>query len=538
MPRDLFAEQTQQPGAPRDLFAEQPSQSWGDVAGEAAMSFLPSVGHMLGGIGESVMHPIDTATNIGKLVIGAGEAGAGKLASMIDPELTAPPSERELLAGKMGEFYKQRYGSMEGFKQALSKDPAGVMADAATVLSGGGLAVSKLPMASELGAGISRAGAMVDPLALTAKAISGTAGLIGKGAKTGLGVTTGAGSEAIGQAYQAGKTGGETAESFRSNLRGDVPMTDVINAVDQNLAAMNAAKTAEYRSNMRAVSADKTVLDLNPIGQALNDAFDMTTFKGQVKNEKAADVLDKMNTELGNWSKLDPAEFHTPEGLDALKQRVGGIIESIPFEEKTARMAANKVYNAIKGEISKQAPVYAKTMKDYHDASELVNEIKRTLSNNPKASIDTQMRKLQSLTRNNVSTNYGNRLDLVKQMEEQGGKQIMPALAGQALGDLAPRGLARIGAGVATGGAFVNPMTLAALPLASPRIAGEASYYAGKVAGIPKKATESANKLAELLKNHPKMAGHPIVGKAVESIGRFNPRLAANLAYQAQQPKQ
>jgi len=343
MPRDLFEGQQQADGMPRDLFAQQPEQSWGDVAGGAVKSFLPSVGHVISGVAESVMNPIDTVTGLTKLVIGAGEAGAGKLASMIDPELTAPPSEREQLANKMGDFYKQRYGSMEGFKQALSQDPAGVMADAATILTAGGSSLSQLPTMGKLGAGISKVGAMVDPLALTAKTVGGAANLAGKAVKTGLGVTTGAGSEAIGQAYQAGKTGGETAETFQSNLRSNVPVTDVINAVDQNLAAMNAAKSAEYKANMKAVSADKSILNLQPIGKALNDAFDMTTYKGQVKNEKAADVLDKMNVELQKWSKLDPAEFHTPEGLDALKQRIGGIIESIPFKEKTARMAALSV---------------------------------------------------------------------------------------------------------------------------------------------------------------------------------------------------
>lgn len=52
-------------------------------------------------------------------------------------------------------------------------------------------------------------------------------------------------------------------------------------------------------------------------------------------------------------------------------------------------------------------------MKNYENASNLIREIEKTLSLNPKASIDTALRKLQSVMRDNVNTNYGKRGDLV-----------------------------------------------------------------------------------------------------------------------------
>jgi len=491
------------------------SQSWGDVAGSAATQFLPSVGKMVGDIYDVVTSPIETAKNIGKVVVGAGEAGAEKLAGMVDPELVAfnrqlnAPSERQQMAGQMGEFYKQRYGSEEGFKKALSTDPAGVMADMATLLTGGGGAASKLGL-GKVGGALSQAGAAVDPLALTAKAAGGVANVVGKGAQIGLGTSTGAGAEAIKQAYQAGKQGGQQAESFQSNLRGNAPMTDVLDTAKADLAAMNAAKTDEYRSNMKAVAADKSILSLDPIGEDIARAYGQVTFKGQIKNQKGAEVLQKISDAVGDWKGLNPEEFHTPEGLDALKQVVGGIVENIPFEEKTARMVGSNIYNSIKNQITQQAPVYSKTMKDYADASDQIKEIERALSLGNKAAVDTSMRKLQSLMRNNVSTNYGQRLKLAQELEQKGGGQLMPALAGQALSSWQPRGLQ----GAATVGAtLVNPMALAAAPALVPRIAGETAYYAGKGANV---ANLGKNALTSLIKN---------------------PRIAANLAYQAQQPK-
>jgi len=207
---------------------------------------------------------------------------------------------------------------------------------------------------------------------------------------------------------------------------------------------------------------------------------------------------------VDEWKTLDPAQFHTPEGLDALKQKLGGILEGIPFEEKTARTAANKVYNATKSEIEAQAPTYAKVMKGYQAASDQISEIERALSLGKKASNDTAMRKLQSLMRNNVQTNYGNRLTLANALEDKGGVDLLPSLAGQALSSVTPRSLSgQIGAGATMFNAMSNPLSLAALPLQSPRLVGSLAYGAGRLTGGTGNALSrgsiSGNKLAQIL---------------------------------------
>jgi len=362
--------------------------------------------------------------------------------------------------------------------------------EAATALESGGMARG-LPIAQRLAGGAISGGAqagLVNPQdsvtgAQIGAALPAGAQLIAKGipaALTGVtGMTTGVGDEPIKQAFQAGKRGGKTAEAFKANIRGEANMLDVLDTAKQDLAAMNAAKSAEYRANMQAIKSDKTVLDFAGVDQSIVDAFNTVTFKGQVKNQKGAEVLTKISDAIGDWKNLPPSEYHTPEGLDALKQSIGGIVDSIPMEEKTARKVGTQIYNAIKAEISKQAPAYSKTMKSYSDATETIRDIEKSLSLGQKASADTSMRKLQSLMRNNVSTNYGQRQQLAKELEQVGGGEIMPALAGQALSELTPRGLARVGGGLAAGGAVLNPMSLAALPAASPRLVGEAAYGLG-----------------------------------------------------------
>lgn len=441
----------------------------------AVTNFPSSVGSMLGDIYQAVTSPIQTT----KAVL---DLGAGILQNALPERLVQAVGEDKAsrdLASKVGQHYVERYGSVEGAKRALATDPAGVMADLSTVLTGGAMLPTRAAPA------LATAARAVDPLMLSARAVGKTADVTGKALKPLLGMQTGAGSDAIGQAYQAGRTGGETADVFKANLRGEVPQTEVLDAAKQNLAEMAIQRQNAYRTEMASISKDKTILSFDGIDKAIDNAMNKTTYKGKIVNEKAFDRLASARAEIDAWKQLDPAEFHTPEGLDKLKQKVGAILEDIPFEQKTALTAVNEVYNGIKNEIKKQAPTYAKTMQAYSEATDLIREIEKTLSQGKNASVDTQMRKLQSVMRNNVNTNYGQRMSLVKQLEEAGGREMMPALAGQALSNYAPRGLqgaSSVPTALLAGSLFGTPLAGASLATSSPRLMGEAAYGAGRVA--------------------------------------------------------
>jgi hypothetical protein len=446
-----------------------------EVLTGAVTNFPSSVGSMLGDIYQAVTSPIQTT----KAVL---DLGAGILQNALPERLVKAVGEDKAsrdLASKVGQHYVERYGSVEGAKRALATDPAGVMADLSTVLTGGAMLPTRAAPA------LATAARAVDPLMLSARAVGKTADVTGKALKPLIGMQTGAGSDAIGQAYQAGRTGGETADVFKANLRGEVPQTEVLDAAKQNLAEMAIQRQNAYRTEMASISKDKTVLSFDGIDKAIDNAMNKTTYKGKIVNEKAFDRLASAKAEIDAWKQLDPVEFHTPEGLDKLKQKVGAILEDIPFEQKTALTAVNEVYNGIKNEIKKQAPTYAKTMQAYSEATDLIREIEKTLSQGKNASVDTQMRKLQSVMRNNVNTNYGQRMSLVKQLEEAGGRQMMPALAGQALSNYAPRGLqgaSSVPTALLAGSLFGTPLAGASLATSSPRLMGEAAYGAGRVA--------------------------------------------------------
>ena len=455
-----------------EMTQEKPLSA-GDVAIGAIRNLPGSTLNLLTDLATAVTSPIQTAKTV--LDLGAGVLQAVLPESIVQAVGEDKPSRE--VARKVGEFYKDRYGSVEGAKRAIANDPAGVLADAATVLYGSGAALRAVPGAGQAAAATQRAGAAIDPLAA-----------IGRGLGVALpsiaGMTTGAGGEAIRQAFEAGRAGGERARMFRENISGLADQENVLSAAKQNLAVLRDVKSQQYRSGMVNISKDKSVLDFAGIDQALSAAEKRTKFKGQVKDQAAFAKVTEVKELVDNWKALDPTEYHTPEGLDALKQSVGAILEGLDPKTNSYN-TVNQVYGSIKSEIVKQAPVYANVMRDYTRSLDQIREVERALSLGNKASADTAMRKLQSLMRDNVQTNYGQRVKLAKQLEEQGGQMMMPGIAGQALQSVVPRGMSQVtGTGLTgyLGFQGMLPQAVAAAVMSSPRLMGETAYGLGMAA--------------------------------------------------------
>lgn len=486
------------PMSPEEWLATQKPESTASKVGQQIGNVVGGLVRGAGSIGATILSPRDAVEGFIARQMGAPElapqdrrtamdAGLGQMGVQTDSlgfmggklagEVAGTAGAGGVVANGLTRLLPAGQGA--GLVQAIRS--GGLSAPGANLLTrviGGsisGAATAGLANPEDASMGAVFGGAL--PVAVKGAGVAGdlvrrvTAGLV----KNTVGLTSGVGGEAVGTAYNAGRTGGT---SFLDNMRGNVPLTDVLDEAKAALSQMRMDRAAQYRQGMAGVSADKTVMDFAPIDNAVASLKSMGNFKGQVTNKNASGTVDELAELVGRWRGLDPAEFHTPEGLDALKQAIGDVRDATQFGTP-ARKAADTVYNAIKGEITKQAPTYAKVMKDYSAATETLQEVERALSLGNKASADTSMRKLQSLMRNNVNTNYGNRLDLAKTLENNGA-EILPAVAGQALSSWTPRGLAGTAttplAGVA---AFTNPWALAALPVASPRLVGEVAYGLG-----------------------------------------------------------
>lgn len=499
VPNDITREQAIQRAA-RDFAGKQISKvsrssfaemSPVDVAGRAVANLPSSTAKLVGELVTAITSPVQTAKSI--LDIGAGAlqnivpTSVKEFVDRFDANPQAAQRAVEV-ANAVGGEYKQKYGTMEGFKKALATDPANVLADLSTIMTGGAGLVSRA--APTGAAAIRQAASYVDPLSLIAKGVSGTTQMAQQAVPAILGSRVGSGKEAISQAFQAGKKGGAEATQFLQNIRGQADMLDVLEAAKSNLDAIRKQRGEIYRANMANIKNDKSILNFEGIDKALNNAYEEFAFKGEPLNDLAIQKLNEAKAKIDNWKSKDPAEFHTPEGIDALKRQVGQIIEDLKPHTPSDK-AVKGVYTAIKNEINDQAPTYAKTMKAYSDASDKILEIQQSLSLKDKTSADTAMRKLQSIMRNNVNTNFGQRLSLAKELEQAGGQMMLPALAGQSLSTITPRGLQGATAPIEAAtllGVGGTPAALISALTSSPRLVGEASYYAGKAGALPGKA--------------------------------------------------
>ena len=486
-----------------DPFAPKKPMGYGQMLGQAVVNTPASAGRMVSGLYEAVTNPVQT-------VSGLMDVAAGGLQNVLPKPVTDfinqfesnPEAAKRAVntANAMGGMYKERYGTLEGIKNTIATDPVGVAGDLSTLLAGGaGLARGASAIAGPGRAGaaisgvadkLSTASNVTNPINAMVKAPGMAYDLVGALTKQGLALKTGVGAEPITQAVKAGREGNTTV---LANMREQVPITQVLDDARSNLSKMNLDKQKDYRSGMVNIKNDKSVLDFAGIDKAIKDAENLAYFKGKVKDKTAASVLNDIKAKVSDWKKSDPAEYHTPEGMDNLKQSLWEDFGKLGREEKTAFSAGKQIYDAVKNQINAQAPEYSKVMKNYSEASDQIKEIERALSLGNTASADTAMRKLQSLMRNNVNTNYGQRLELAKQLEAMGGNEIMPALAGQALSSKLPRGLQSATNIPSSYLAFgVGGPALAAIDLAasSPRLVGEAAYKYGQMANALNKAKQ------------------------------------------------
>jgi hypothetical protein len=442
------------------------SMSAGDVGLSAAKNLWPSAKKFGSDMVQPVLHPIDTAKSLGSL-------GMGLIEKLIPGE-----QGHEASADAVGKFFMDRYGSIEGIKKTLATDPVGAAADLATVLTGaGGLAARAPGMAGKAGRVASTAGRAIDPLALAVK----TGKLGGSAVATAIGnLGTHTGGDSIRSAFGAGVSGGQKGADFLDNMRGNVPIANVVEDAKSAVRNLRENRSQSYQSGMAEVGKVRDVIDFLPIDDAMTKIRNVGRFKGQITKPSTAGIWDDINEAVTKWKQLDPADYHTPEGMDALKQIIGDLRDNTQFGT-SSRVVADQAYRAVWDEIVKQAPEYAKVMKGYEQASDLITDIEKTLSINNKASVDTTLRKLQSVMRNNVNTNYGRRADLLSELDAVGSGNLTEKIAGQSLNTLTPRGL---GAGIAAGnlGAamyYTDPAMAALLIPQSPRLMGEAAYHTG-----------------------------------------------------------
>ena len=314
--------------------------------------------------------------------------------------------------------------------------------------------------------------------------------VIGPLLKYWAGLRSGVGPAPIQEAFNAGAEGGSKATVLKENMRGQAPLSDAVDAAKDALSQLYKERSDAYQQaiNSGALS-DPKVLDFKPIDKAIRDAAQVGMYKGQTLSGSADKVWNKIEGVVDDWRQATPQDFHTVEGLDALKKKINNLVyeedlRNVTQPHSPGAAIVGKVKRAITAQIQAQAPGYTKLMGDYAQASDELQNIERSLSIGDKPTIDTSLGKLQSIMRNDVNSRFGQRAAYGARLN-QANPTLMPTLAGQSLNAVYPRGLNKLLASGEAAASFLHPGAIPALAAdmasSSPRLVGETAFGLGKL---------------------------------------------------------
>lgn len=467
---------------------------------QAAQQAIPSAGRLVGDVARAVTSPVQTAKTLGKAAMGFGEKGLEQVG--LREEGT---SSNEEIAQSILDMFKDRYGSKEKLRETAINDPAGFLADAAGLVSGAGTAAGVAGKAGKVG-GLQRAGqaaqavsSAIDPVQVGARAVGSTARAAGRATGNtvagALGISTGAGTEAIRNAFRGG-------DEFSAALRGETTADNIVTISKDALQDIKNQRRTRYLQELEQATDIPNTLDIKPVKSALDEAleefnirktkdgfdFSRSTIADDAKRvEGVASIVDDWGSQAGDL---------TVAGVDTLKKKLDDFFSP---SSREANAFVQKVKSKVRDVLNEQVPGYSDVTKNYREASELIDDIERALSLKSK-NADAAFKKIISAVRNNQEL----RLEILRQLQEKAGVNIEGAASGLALQPITPRGLVGpLGAAGGAIGALTNPAFLSVLPFTSPRLVGELVKALGAGSRAVGKATQPVRSAASSATSNP-----------------------------------
>jgi len=382
----------------------------------------------------------------------------------------------------------------------------GTRAVSESVLAGGQTALQKgkidkeVKLATGLGAAI--------PIGLAGAKVL-TKGL-GKGLAAGLGKSTGTSASTIVESFK-----NSNVVKFAREAGKDVTAftDDIFNSVKSGLNSLRNIRAKDYQKSLAKIKLNNTQLDnitggvrtkavdlleqfdikITPpgerVGGNLLDFSNSTIVKGQ-------DVVQKALNDVMRW--VD----NTPVGLDKLKRRLFQFGDQLSSREnKQAKLIVQDLAHSVDSGLKKNVKGYENMTSGYRKASELINEIERTLSIGGKKSKETGLKKILTSLR----TNNEQRKELLSILDPQGKNDIVGRVAGAQLAEVLPRGLSGVFTPLAGGAIGVLnpsfiPQILALVALSSPRIVAELTNVLGRVTGQMIKVNKFSPEIQKVLR--------------------------------------
>lgn len=471
---------------------EQPQELRFDQALSQAGRNLPaSSARLIGDLFEAVTNPVDTTVTLSQVIGGGLRKGLRNLGVDVESR-----EDSEQMFDAVADQLAEKYTTWDGFKRALAEDPASILADASLVLTGGAVTAAKT---AATGSKLAKGAQVVAEVAPKLDPVVAVAPLVGKGASKVAGAaapailsfTSGVGRKSIEKAYESGAEGGAALKQFRDNMKGEDPILILDDAL-ANLETLRQKKNADYQAGMKELSESGVEVMYNKIDYAINQIA-----KGS--NKLSDGTMDTINSLVQKVKQAKEMGYSTVAQMDQLKQAIAEIGEAA--STAGGKTHAETVRKAVVKAIEDVAPDYIRVMEQYGKAAESMKELKKTLGvQGSKTNPDTALRKLLSIMRDNVQTNYGRRVTLAEELESIGGNKFINKIAGQDMASVTPKGMlgrivgaGGVGYGAVTGSlsGLLTPGAAIAATMASPRLIGEAAQLTGQASRVARKAAQT-----------------------------------------------
>jgi hypothetical protein len=456
-----------------------------DIASTAYANIPSSARKAVGELIYPFQHPKETLAGMKQLGAGlASEYGGGYLGK--DPQ-----AERALETVK--DYYKDRYGSLEGAKRAFAEDPIGTMMDVSTVMTGAGGAL-RAPlrgaqlagrtgsmMTRGLGAAgelIGETGRLIDPVAASTKLGAMAAEPVTKGIIPNvLSMQTGKSAESLRRAEEAGASG--NAEFWKNLYERKTP-EEVIATTKNALEAVKDQRSQEYLSTSQGWRSSQVPLSFGTIDSTLNNIVSTYTPRG---GSAPARYMQKPLQEIQDTIDHYRGSNKTMSDLDLMKRDLDKLYNSPDFRTGEAKAALGTVRNEVWQTIASHDPEYAKIMGEYEKATNEINSIISEIGTD-RSSVPNRLRKI-------IKSSGTEALKRLAKEEPD----LPYMLAGQELSTLHPGGIR--GALVSSlpyvaAAGTIHPAVALGAGLSLPRVAGTVQAGLGTARTLPMMAESYA----------------------------------------------
>ena len=486
----------------KKLKAEQ--QTTGEIALETISNIPSSGAQFVSDTITPLLSPIDTAKNLFEL-------GKG-IYNLYTPG--EQPSEE--VARAVGKFYYDRYGGKDFTEvkskvlQTLKTDPVGFLSDLAIPLSLARAPLSNSSVVSKATKAIDPTNILIETAVNTPRGLSvltdATVGtMLKKQGGIGDGVLT--------DIFKGAQKGGDTLALMRAQMNSNKSLETALKPIYsymEGLETVSKNRAKAYKQSKAELGLDAVKVDPAVVKRAFNKTqtrFSKITQKGKVSTPEIKAKTSQLKGLVDEW--LNNPQLHTVEGLDFLKQSINDFMPDATSKTRASAFVSDfrgNVRNAIVDEF----PDYVPVMKAYEESKILEKQVKKALGSGKIEDIESIARKLQSTTRNNASTSFGVRGNLLDEIAKVGEQpNLRYELAAGSVDNVVPRGIGGISSGaiggggamygVATGNPLLTGLAVTSTAASSPRLLGEVALRSGQVKGALNPALNQISNLNDIL---------------------------------------